>query len=150
MGVHESGHAFGLVLLNSNALEVEFNEGIMIIRAQGGVFDFYLMVGDSPSDVIKQYHTMIGTPFMPPYWAYGYQLSKWGYQDLEEVKTVVDRTRALGIPFEMQYIDIGMGLTSDKLANKGSFLTQPQPEVGNLTVSKNLIKIIWKELLILQ
>ena len=44
---------------------------------------------------------------MPPYWAYGYQLSKWGYQDLEEVRTVVDRTRALGIPYEMQYIDIG-------------------------------------------
>ena len=107
MGVHESGHAFGVVLLNSNALEIEFNEGVMIIRAQGGVFDFYVMVGETPSEVIQQYHTMIGKPFMPPYWAYGYQLSKWGYQDLEEVRTVVDRTRALGIPFEMQYIDIG-------------------------------------------
>ena len=108
MGVHESGHAFGMVLLNSNALEIEFNQGVMIIRAQGGVFDFYIMVGDTPSDVIQQYHTMIGKPFMPPYWAYGYQLSKWGYQDLEEVQTVVNRTRALGIPYEMQYIDIGM------------------------------------------
>ena len=89
-------------------LEIEFNQGVMIIRAQGGVFDFYIMVGDTPSDVIQQYHTMIGKPFMPPYWAYGYQLSKWGYQDLEEVQTVVNRTRALGIPYEMQYIDIGM------------------------------------------
>ena len=107
MGVHEAGHAFGVVLLNSNALEIEFNEGIMIIRAQGGVFDFYIIVGENPTDVIQQYHTMIGKPFMPPYWAYGYQLSKWGYQDLREVRNVVRRNRALGIPYEIQYIDIG-------------------------------------------
>ena len=99
MGVHESGHAFGMVLLNSNALEIEFNQGVMIIRAQGGVFDFYIMVGDTPSDVIQQYHTMIGKPFMPPYWAYGYQLSKWGYQDLEEIKIITSKSKLMKLSF---------------------------------------------------
>ena len=52
---------------------------MVIIRTIGGVLDFYLIVEDSFSDVVKQYHSLIGTTFMPPYWAYGYQLSAWGY-----------------------------------------------------------------------
>ena len=87
-------------------IEVEINSNVLIYRVTGGIFDFYLFVGDTPSSVIIQYHTLIGTTFMPPYWSYGFQLSKWGYKDLDEVKTVVDRTVKLGIPFEMQYIDI--------------------------------------------
>lgn len=52
---------------------------MVIIRTIGGVLDFYIIVEDSFSDVVKQYHSLIGTTFMPPYWAYGYQLSAWGY-----------------------------------------------------------------------
>ena len=52
---------------------------MVIIRTIGGVLDFYIIAEDSFSDVVKQYHSLIGTTFMPPYWAYGYQLSAWGY-----------------------------------------------------------------------
>ena len=52
---------------------------MVIIRAIGGVLDFYMIVEDDFSDVVKQYHSLIGKTFMPPYWAYGYQLSAWGY-----------------------------------------------------------------------
>ena len=51
----------------------------MIMRTIGGILDFYIIVEDSFSEVVKQYHSLIGKTFMPPYWSYGYQLSAWGY-----------------------------------------------------------------------
>ena len=39
---------------------------------------------------------------MPPYWGLGFQLSRWGYGPLENVKRIVDETRQAQIPFDIQ------------------------------------------------
>ncbi len=43
---------------------------------------------------------------MPPYWGLGFQISRWGFRDLDHVKEVVERTRAAGIPLDAVYGDI--------------------------------------------
>ena len=43
---------------------------------------------------------------MPPYWGLGFQISRWGFRDLDHVKAVVDRTVAAGIPLDAVYGDI--------------------------------------------
>jgi len=35
---------------------------------------------------------------MPPYWALGFQLCKYGYGDIDELKKVVEGMRAYDIP----------------------------------------------------
>ena len=60
LGVGPEGHSFGVFLLNSNAMEVEINDRILTYRPIGGVFDFYFFVGDSPTEVIQQYHHLVG------------------------------------------------------------------------------------------
>lgn len=42
---------------------------------------------------------LIGRPVIPPYWALGFQLSRWNYGSLEAVKDTVDRNRAVELPY---------------------------------------------------
>uniref|UniRef100_A0A672Q2T4 P-type domain-containing protein n=1 Tax=Sinocyclocheilus grahami TaxID=75366 RepID=A0A672Q2T4_SINGR len=61
-------------------------------RTIGGVLDFYILVGETEE-------TLIGRPFIPPYWSLGFQLSRWDYGSLEEVKKVMERNRQAGLPY---------------------------------------------------
>lgn len=42
---------------------------------------------------------LIGRPVIPAYWSLGFQLSRWDYGSLSEVKKTVERNRAAGIPY---------------------------------------------------
>lgn len=42
---------------------------------------------------------LIGRPVIPPYWSLGFQLSRWNYGSLSEVKKTVERNRAVGLPY---------------------------------------------------
>ena len=42
---------------------------------------------------------LVGRPVIPPYWSLGFQLSRWDYGSLDEVKRTVERNRAIGIPY---------------------------------------------------
>lgn len=67
-------------------------------RSIGGVLDFYLFLGPTPSDVISQYTELLGRPFMPPYWGLGFHLCRFGYKTLNETKLVMQRNIDAGIP----------------------------------------------------
>jgi maltase-glucoamylase len=79
---------------------------VVTLRSIGGILDFHMFLGPRPADVTRQYLEMIGRPFLPPYWALGFQLCRWGYWTLDKLKAVVERTRAAGIPQDVQYADI--------------------------------------------
>jgi len=68
-------------------------------RTIGGVLDMYVFLGPTPDSVIQQYTAVIGLPVMPPYWALGFQLCKYGYNSAAHLKDVITRNRQLGIPY---------------------------------------------------
>lgn len=70
----------------------------LTFRTIGGMFEFFVFLGPKPETVIQQYSKIIGTTFMPPYFALGFQLSRWGYQRTENIKKVIEDNRALNIP----------------------------------------------------
>ncbi|XP_019619834.1 PREDICTED: sucrase-isomaltase, intestinal-like [Branchiostoma belcheri] len=112
MCVEEDGSANGVFVLNSNAMDVTLQPGapdsapIVTYRVIGGVLDFYMFLGPSPENVVQQYTEVIGRPMMPAYWGLGFQLSKWFYKNSRGLREVILRTRATGIPYDVQYSDI--------------------------------------------
>ncbi|XP_063281157.1 LOW QUALITY PROTEIN: maltase-glucoamylase-like, partial [Prinia subflava] len=116
----DSGASVGVFLMNSNAMEVALTPAPTVtFRTIGGILDFYLFLGDTPEQVVQEYVQFIGLPALPPYWALGFQLSHRNYGSLEEVKAVVKRNRAIGLPYDVQYTDIDAmdgrkGFTYDK------------------------------------
>ncbi|KFM64855.1 Maltase-glucoamylase, intestinal, partial [Stegodyphus mimosarum] len=105
--LENDGKSHGVLLLNSNAMEVTLLPTPAIsFRTIGGVLDFFVFVGENPEHVVQLYTSLIGRPILPPYWSLGFQLSRYGYNKLENVKAVVERTRNAGIMQNVQFLDI--------------------------------------------
>ncbi|EGT52649.1 hypothetical protein CAEBREN_12391 [Caenorhabditis brenneri] len=107
MILEPDGKAHGVLILNSNAQEVMTAPGpSLIYRTIGGNLDMYFFPGPTPELVTQQYLKFIGKPFLPAYWALGYQLSRYGYKGLDEMKTRIQAVRDAGIPIDIGVADI--------------------------------------------
>ena len=42
---------------------------------------------------------MIGVPHIPPYWALGFHLSRYGYNNIQNIINAINRTVTADIPF---------------------------------------------------
>lgn len=103
----DNGDAHGVFLLNSNAQDVILQPAPGLTwRSVGGIFDFFVFLGPSPTDVVKQFSSLVGKPFLPPYWSLGFHLSRYGYYNIETMKATWNRTIAANIPFDVQWNDI--------------------------------------------
>lgn len=102
------GNTHGVFILNSNAQEYALHSDPhrFTYRTIGGVLDVYVFLGPTPENVVQQYTQLIGRPYMPPYWALGFQLCRYGYNSLANLRRAVEETRAQNIPFDVQYADI--------------------------------------------
>lgn len=107
MIVENDGKAHGVFLLNSNAMAYTTLPAPGIsLKTTGGVLDLFVFVGDSPAEVIQLYTSIIGRPVMPPFWGLGFQLCRYGYKDLNDVKQVVKRNFDHKVPIDVLYLDI--------------------------------------------
>ncbi|NWR83956.1 MGA protein, partial [Furnarius figulus] len=107
MALEEDGNAHGVLLLNSNAMDVTFQPTpALTYRTTGGILDFYVFLGPTPEMVVQQYTELVGRPVMPPYWSLGFQLCRYGYANDSEISQLVDDMKAAGIPHDVQYSDI--------------------------------------------
>ncbi|KFP46261.1 Maltase-glucoamylase, intestinal, partial [Cathartes aura] len=107
MALEEGGNAHGVLLLNSNAMDVTFQPTpALTYRTTGGILDFYVVLGPTPELVVQEYTALIGRPVMPPYWSLGFQLCRYGYRNDSEIAQLVEGMKAAGIPYDVQYADI--------------------------------------------
>ena len=70
------GTAHGVIMMNSNGMDVAIYEDTLQFRIIGGVVDMYFLAGPTPNAVNDQLTQIIGRPVMPPYWAMGLMQSK--------------------------------------------------------------------------
>lgn len=69
-------------------------------------FDLYMIEEEDFVTTIKSFRELIGTSYIPPKWAFGYQQSRWGYKNEEDLKKVAAGYRENHIPLDAIYMDI--------------------------------------------
>ncbi|DBB03399.1 TPA: hypothetical protein ACH3X3_010764 [Trebouxia sp. C0006] len=104
--VRPDGSSHGILMLNSNAMEVGVTEDTLSWRMTGGVIDVHVLMGPTPSQVLQQLTAIIGRPALPPLWSLGFHQCKWGYKHVEELADVVAKYKAADIPLEVMWTDI--------------------------------------------
>lgn len=77
-----------------------------VITIDGTDFDFYYIKGNKPIEIVKEFRNAIGKSYIPPFWAFGYQQSRWSYPDAKTVDSVIDGYDKAGIPLDCVYLDI--------------------------------------------
>jgi len=70
--------------------------------------DLYLYVieGETPYDIVKQFRKIIGRSYIPPKFAFGFGQSRWGYTTADDFRKAADGYRENNIPIDMVYMDI--------------------------------------------
>ncbi len=76
------------------------------ITVEGADLDIYLIEGGSPRDIVREFRAAIGQSYIPPFWAFGFQQSRWSYHNAEAADSVVAGHDAAGIPLDCVYLDI--------------------------------------------
>jgi len=107
----DEGNTHSVLFFSSNAMEystfmTSSGDAALTLRTIGGIVDLHFFLGPTPEDTNSQYNNMIGNPIHPPYWFFGFQLSRWGYRDPDHIREVRDRMKAAGIPQDVQTVDI--------------------------------------------
>jgi alpha-D-xyloside xylohydrolase len=67
--------------------------------------DYWITLGDTPSEIVGQYANVTGHPLLLPEWAVGFWQSKLRYTSQEELLTVARDYRRRGLPLSVIVID---------------------------------------------
>ena len=103
----------GFVFLNSNNQDVVISsknrkDGMTSLQHKtiGGIIDYYIIVGKSPIDVVKNIQKLLGNPFLPPYWAVGAHQSRLFFNNISNFKNTYNRYIEYSIPVDTMWVDI--------------------------------------------
>ena len=103
----------GFVFMNTNDQDVKIStrnetgsEYNLEHKTIGGIIDYYIIVDNSPEEVLKNIQFLLGIPSLPPFWSLGNHQSRYGYKDFDEFKNVYELYKKYEIPIDTMWVDI--------------------------------------------
>ncbi len=107
-------------------------------RVPGGELDFYVLLADTPYQLLDAYTDLTGKPPIPPKWTFGFMMSRWGYDDWEDIRQKWRKFRQKKIPVDVFIYDYDWFVKDWQCNNK----TFPNPKENIEEASKMGIKIV--------
>ncbi|GKT15784.1 Glycoside hydrolase family 31 like protein [Aduncisulcus paluster] len=99
--------ATGAWFANASPSDIELTEdGRIIVKAINGAINMYFFAGPTLVKATQQYQGLVGFPIAVDINQFGWQNCRWGYTDLTEVYSIVQQHRDLGLPLDVQWLDI--------------------------------------------
>ena len=77
-----------------------------VITLDGEDFDIYLIEGETPRAVVKEFRALIGPSYVPPFWAFGFLQSRWSYYNADAVRDIIRGYDEARIPLDGVCLDI--------------------------------------------
>ena len=79
---------------------------IITVTPENDRLDLYIVEGDSLKEIIREFRSLIGRSYLPPFFAFGYGQSRWGYVKEEDIREAAAQHKKAGVPLDMIYLDI--------------------------------------------
>lgn len=68
--------------------------------------DIYQLCSASKKAIVRDFRQLIGQPYLPPRWGFGYQQCRWSYENARQIDGVIAGFRDNDIPCDAVYMDI--------------------------------------------
>ena len=109
IGIHNQV-CYGIFFDNSNRSYFNFgggaDENVFHFGANDGEMNYYFFGGQSVASIIKDYTALTGRTPMPPLWSLGFQQSRWGYDNPEQIFNIAKTFRDKKLPADVMVCDI--------------------------------------------
>ena len=82
------------------------NPDEMRFSATSGQLSFYIIPGNNYQDIFNNYKLLVGTQPLPPRWAMGNFMSRFGYTSEAQTKSIFNNMKKDSIPFDAIIFDL--------------------------------------------
>lgn len=82
------------------------NKDLITIASKQGEYDYFLILGSTPAEIIKEYSSLVNRPVLPRIKMLGNQQSRWSYYSEKEVRKISQLYKQYKLPLDYIHLDI--------------------------------------------
>lgn len=83
----------------------KYNKKFIYIGTQKGEYDYFLLLGDNPAEITKNYTELVGRSLFTPMKFLGYHASRWSYSQ-EQMQAIREFHKQAQMPIDYIHMDI--------------------------------------------
>lgn len=83
----------------------KYSDRFMYIGSEKGEYDYFLLLGENPTEITKRYAALVGNTLFVPRKMLGYHQSRWSY-NAKEMEEIREKFKELDLPIDYIHMDI--------------------------------------------